>query len=62
MKVDKMIIKLYNLILDEDEADLLKGMMQNPLFAETPDEEDPQVKELRHKIFHSLEWKHNEEL
>lgn len=44
----------FTLVLNEEEADLLKGIMQNPLWCESPENEDVLVKQLRFSIFNGL--------
>lgn len=39
------------LTLDESERIWLKGVMQNPLFDETPEKEDPYDKQMREEFF-----------
>lgn len=56
MEVTTSTEKFYNLKLTAVEASWLKAVMQNPLFDVTPDQEDSFDKEMRHKLFHSLEW------
>lgn len=48
-KIEKVIIEMT-----KEEARWLKNVMQNPLYDETPEEEHPQNKEVRYKIFHCL--------
>jgi hypothetical protein len=50
MKGKKIIKKEIILVLSEKEAELLKALIQNPLF----DSEQPEVSELRRDLFESL--------
>jgi transcriptional regulator CtsR len=50
MKGKKIIKKEIILVLSEREAELLKALIQNPLF----DSEQPEVSELRRDLFESL--------
>ena len=44
----------YTLILNEDEAKWLKGLMQNPIFDETPEEEPKEEAKMRKSIWDAL--------
>jgi hypothetical protein len=50
MKGKKIIKKEIILVLSEKEAELLKALIQNPLF----DSEQPEITELRRNLFESL--------
>jgi transcriptional regulator CtsR len=50
MKGKKIIKREVILVLSEKEAELLKALIQNPLF----DSEQPEVSELRRNLFESL--------
>lgn len=50
MQVQKEQTVVYSLLLTEDEARLLKGMVQNPL----SNTEDPRVTQLRSDIWKGL--------
>ncbi len=56
MEIEKVIQKSYIIKLSTEEACWLKGIMQNPLFDQTPEDEDPFDREIREKLFHGLNW------
>lgn len=49
-----ILSRQFTLVLSEEEAELLKGIMQNPLWCESPENEDVLVKQLRFSIFNGL--------
>ena len=49
-KVEKQIV----LTLNEEEARWLKGILQNPLWVDSPDEEDPYDRAMRGKYWDAL--------
>ena len=52
MKSNK--IETLELVLDKDEIQWLKGIMQNPLFDTKPTDENPKDKEMRKKFWKAL--------
>lgn len=56
MEVSEVVIKSAVVNLTPNEASWLKSVMQNPLWGQTPEEEDSFDKEMRSKLFHSLNW------
>ena len=52
MKAVTKVVKKQILILDEKEADWLKGMCQHPL----REDESPEHEEMRYRLFSSLKW------
>ena len=56
MEAEKKTETIITLKLSSYESDLLKGIMQNPLFCEDPNQEDPTIRELRLNLFKALEW------
>ena len=44
--------KLYTVTLNQEEVDWLKGVMQNPLYAQTPLEESTEDNNMRRSFFH----------
>ena len=53
----------YVLILDEDEAKWLRGLVQNPIYVENPEDESDMDTEMRHRFWLALkrEEKKNED-
>ena len=47
--------KLITLTLTEDEARWLKSIVQNPLWVDDPNEEDPRDKDMRSRFWVALE-------
>ena len=54
MKSTTKTITITTLELDQDEAAWLKSIMQNPLFAELPEDEDPRHQKMREKMWNAM--------
>ena len=53
MKTD--IQKTITITLDQEEAEWLRGVMQNPLHDEHPDEESARDREMRSRFFFAVD-------
>ena len=54
MKVTTTKEITITLVLNEEEAQWLQGIMQNPLFGEYPDQEDPKNSDMRKRFWDAL--------
>lgn len=53
---EDILERKIQLTLTTTEANWLKGIMQNPLGGQAPDQEDFFCKEMRRKFFDCLDW------
>lgn len=55
MKSEVVTMRVQTLILTDAEANWLKGTMQNPLWVDHPDQEQPFDKQMRKSFFDAVE-------
>ncbi len=56
MKSEVITVRVQTLVLSDAEANWLKGTMQNPLWVDHPDKEEPFDKTMRESFFNAVEW------
>ena len=54
MEIETLWAKVVVLNLDTEEKNWLQGVMKNPLYGVTPDDEDPYDRHMRIKLFLAL--------
>lgn len=54
MKAIEQTRKTFHLTLQEEEAEWLRGVMQNPLYGQTPEEESEEDNRMRRAFFDAV--------